>query len=221
MGPKTFWAELWAARWALLDGLLVTAEVSLAVIVLGTLLGLLGGMALTYGWAPLRLLVRAVVDIMRGIPVLVLILFWFYGLALFGVNLPPTWAGIVALAGFCGAHMSEVVRGALQSVPVGQTEAALSIGLRFSQRLAYVILPQAARRMIPPWVNTAVEMVKATTLLSVIGVVELLLATQQTIARNYMTIQFYMAAVALYILMNVAISQLGTLLERRFAHLRY
>jgi polar amino acid transport system permease protein len=84
-----------------------------------------------------------------------------------------------------------------------------------------VILPQATRRMLPPWVNAAVEMVKATTLLSIIGVVELLLATQQTIARNYMTIQFYLAAGALYVALNFAISQLGALLERRFAHLRY
>jgi polar amino acid transport system permease protein len=221
MARGGFWTELWLARWALLHGLAVTAEVAAVVILLGTLLGLAGGLVLAYGWAPLRWLVRLLVDVMRGIPVLVLILFWYYGLALFGVNLPPTWAGIVALGGFCGAHMSEVVRGAIQSVPDGQNEAAKAIGLRFPQRLAYVILPQATRRMLPPWVNAAVEMVKATTLLSIIGVVELLLATQQTIARNYMTIQFYLAAGALYVALNFAISQLGALLERRFAHLRY
>lgn len=128
---------------------------------------------------------------------------------------------MVALGGFCGAHMSETVRGALESIPAGQTEAAKAIGLRFTQRLRYVLLPQAVRRLLPPWVNTGVEMVKGTTLLSIIGVVELLLATQQTIARNYLILQFYFAAGMLYVLVNITISQLGALLERRTAHLRY
>ena len=127
----------------------------------------------------------------------------------------------MALGGFCGAHMSETVRGAIESIPVGQTEAGKAIGLSFWQRLRYVLLPQAIRRLVPPWVNTAVEMVKGTTLLSIIGVVELLLATQQTIARNYLILQFYFAAGALYVLFNFAISQLGALIERRTAHFHY
>ncbi|MGE0726268.1 MAG: amino acid ABC transporter permease, partial [Alphaproteobacteria bacterium] len=161
------------------------------------------------------------VDAVRGIPVLVLILFSYYGLALLGIQISPFTAGVVALGGFCGAHMSETVRGAIESIPVGQTEAAKAIGLRFWQRLGYVLMPQAVRRLLPPWVNTAVEMVKGTTLLSIIGVVELLLATQQTIARNYLILQFYFAAGALYVIVNFTISQAGAALERRFSHLRY
>ncbi|MDX6752340.1 amino acid ABC transporter permease [Geminicoccaceae bacterium 1502E] len=221
MAERTFWTELWNAKWALLDGIAITTELSAYVVVASTILGLLGGLVLVYGWRPAALLVRLYVDVMRGIPVLVLILFWYYGLALFKINIPAFWAGVIALAGFATAHMSEIVRGAIQSVPAGQSEAAKAIGLRFWQRLRYVILPQATRRVLPPWVNTAVEMVKATTLLSIIGVVELLLATQQTIARNYMVIQFYLAATLLYFILNFAISRLGALLERRFAYMRY
>ncbi|MDF1585170.1 amino acid ABC transporter permease [Marinimicrococcus flavescens] len=221
MAERTFWTELWNAKWALLNGIAITTELSAYVVVASTILGLLGGLVLVYGWRPAALLVRLYVDVMRGIPVLVLILFWYYGLALFKINIPAFWAGVIALAGFATAHMSEIVRGAIQSVPAGQSEAAKAIGLRFWQRLRYVILPQATRRVLPPWVNTAVEMVKATTLLSIIGVVELLLATQQTIARNYMVIQFYLAATLLYFVLNFAISRLGALLERRFAYMRY
>lgn len=219
--PGTFLFEAWDARYQLMAGLAVTAQLSVLTIVSGSIAGMIGGIGLTYGPWPIRFLLRVYVDAVRGIPVLVLILFSYYGLALLGIQISAFTAGVVALGGFCAAHMSETVRGSLESIPAGQTEAAKAIGLRFGQRLRYVLLPQAIRRLLPPWVNTAVEMVKGTTLLSIIGVVELLLATQQTIARNYLILQFYFAAGMLYVLVNFTISQLGALLERRTAHLRY
>lgn len=216
-----FWQNAWVARHALLDGLAYTIELSLIVIVIGTVIGAVGGICLRYGTLPLRFLVRAYVDILRGIPVLVLIFASFYGLALLGLDISAFLGGVVALSAFCGAHMSETVRGALASIPEGQTEAAKAIGLKPLQRLWYVVLPQATRRILPPWVNTAVEMVKASTLLSVIGVVEFLLATQQVISRTYEVIPFYLLAGAVYLVLNFTISQLGAALERRFAYLRY
>ncbi|MCC7271034.1 MAG: amino acid ABC transporter permease [Alphaproteobacteria bacterium] len=219
--PGTFLFEAWAARAQLLSGLWVTAQLSILTITAGSLIGAFGGIGLAYGPWPVRVLIRGYVDAVRGIPVLVLILFSYYGLALLGIQISPFTAGVVALGGFCGAHMSETIRGAIESIPIGQTEAAKAIGLRFFQRLRYVLLPQTVRRLLPPWVNTAVEMVKGTTLLSIIGVIELLLATQQTISRNYMILQFYFAAGALYVVVNFIISQLGAMIERRTAHLRY
>jgi polar amino acid transport system permease protein len=220
-GDGGFWHSAWVARHALLDGLAYTVELSVIVIVIGTIIGALGGVCLKYGALPLRFLVRAYVDILRGIPVLVLIFASFYGLALLGLDISAFLAGVVALSAFCGAHTSETIRGAIDSIPQAQVEAAKAIGLRPWQRLRYVIAPQAVRRVLPPWVNTAVEMVKASTLLSVIGVVELLLATQQVISRTYMVIPFYLMAGAIYLALNFIISQLGALLERRFAYLRY
>jgi polar amino acid transport system permease protein len=179
------------------------------------------GVALAYGWWWLRLVARLYVDLMRGIPLLVLILFTYYGLALFGINVPAFWAGVIALGAFAAAHVAENFRGAVQSVPAGQMEAAKAIGLTFGKRLSYVILPQAVRRMLPPWVNTALEIVKGTTLLSIIGVVELLLSAQQAMARNYMIIDFYLLTTALYVAINFTLAQLGASLERRFSYLRY
>jgi polar amino acid transport system permease protein len=219
--PATFWGQLWLARWSLLEGIGLTAAVSVLTILAGTLLGVLGGLALAYGVRPLRWPMRLYVDVMRGIPVLVLILFTYYGLALFRINVAPFWAGVIALSAFSTAHMAETIRGAIQSVPQGQTEAGKAIGLTFWQRFGYVVAPQAIRRALPPWVNTGLEIVKGTTLLSVIGVVELLLATQHAIARNYMVIQFYLTATVLYLVLNFTIAQLGSLLERRFGYLRY
>ena len=219
--PGTFAFELWQARYSLLRGISATMLASGLTIVLATVFGILVGTVLAYGWWPLRLLARLYVDILRGIPVLVLILFTYYGLALFGINVPAFWAGVIALSAFATAHVAETLRGAVQSVPAGQMEAAKAIGLRFTQRLRYVILPQAIRRMLPPWVNTGLEIVKGTTLLSVIGVVELLLSTQQIVARNYMIIDFYLVAGLLYLIINFSIAQLGAALERRFSYLRY
>lgn len=219
--PGSFLYEVWIARWSLLSGLGVTLSTSAVSLAIGTAVGLVAGILLTYAILPLRLVVRLYVDVIRGIPVLVLILFMYYSPAVFKINLPAYWAGVLALAAFCTAHVAETVRGAIQSVPDGQSEAGKAIGLRFLQRLRYIVMPLATRRAIPPWVNTGLEIVKGSTLLSVIGVVELLLATQQSVARNYLTLQFYGAATLVYFAFCFPIGRLAALLERRFAHLRY
>ncbi|SNB74336.1 amino acid ABC transporter membrane protein 2, PAAT family [Arboricoccus pini] len=213
--------EFWVARFSLLAGLWTTVSTSFLTIVIGSALGLVLGLVLAYGIWPLRFLARFYVDVIRGIPLLVLILFAYYGLALFKISVTPYWAGVIALSAFCVSHVAETVRGAIQSVPAGQDEAAKAIGLPFLKRVRYVILPQALRRVLPPWVNTALEMVKGTTLLSVIGVVELLLASQQAIARNYLILQFYLAATLFYFIVNFAIAQLAAALERRFRRFKY
>ena len=105
-------------------------------------------MELSMRWA-----LRGYVDVIRGIPSLVLIFFSFYGTALLGLNISAFAAGVLALAAFCAAHVGELTRGAVQSIPHAQTDAAKSIGLGFWGRLTYAILPQALRRMLPAWVH--------------------------------------------------------------------
>ena len=212
-----FLHELWIARWALAEGFLRTIEVAGAAIVLGSMLGLAVGVALAYGPKPIRWPCRLYVDLVRGTPVLVLVLASFYILAVVGIHFSAVEAGIFALTIFCGAHVAEIVRGALQAIPPGQTEAARSIGLRFPQILALVLLPQAFRQIVPVWINIGAELVKASTLLSVIGVGELLLQTQQIVGRNFMTLQFYSFVGLLYFIVNFGIERLGKRAERRFA----
>ncbi len=212
-----FLHELWVARWALLDGFVLTIAVSTAAIVAGSILGLLVGVSLAHGPRPLRWLCRFYVDAIRGTPVLVLVLASFYVLAVVGIQFSAVEAGIFALAIFCGAHMGEIVRGALQVIPPGQTEAARSVGLRFPHILGLVLLPQALRQIVPVWINIGAELVKASTLLSIIGVGELLLKTQQVVGRNFMTLEFYLLAGFLYFLVNFGIERIGKRAERRYA----
>jgi len=213
--------EIWVALPRLLQGLSVTFELSGISILLGTLFGFLGGVILSYAPRALKLLVRAYVDTIRGIPVLVLIFACFYGLPFVGIQVQSFGAAIIALSAFAAAHITEVVRGGIESIPRAQDEAAKSIGLGFIERQRWVILPQAVRRMLPTWVNAAVELVKGSSLVSLIGVVDLLLATQQAVGRTFIVIPFYLVAALFYFVVNFSMSQSAAFLERRYAYLRY
>jgi len=217
MEPASFLEQIWIARWPLASGVGLTLIISFLAIMAGTILGIAVGISLTYGARPLRWLVRAYTDFIRGTPVLVLVLASYYVLGTIGLQLGPFQAGVLALAVFCSSHVGEIVRGALQAIPKGQTEAAKAIGLTFTGTFIYVLAPQAIRQILPAWVNTAAEMVKASTLLSIIGIGELLLSTQEVIARTFMSLPFYFLAGALYFLINFGIESLGRLVERKMA----
>ena len=199
-------------------GLLVTLMVSVCVLLLGTIIGLGGGLCLLYGARPLRLAVRGYVDGLRGVPQLVLIFAIFYGFPAIGLQLSAIGAGILALSLFCGAHVAEIVRGAVASIPRGQTDAAMGIGLNFRQRLRHVILPQAVVRILPAWVNTAVEIIKSSSLVSLVSVVDLTMAVQQVVGRTREALLFYAVAAALYFILNFTLSMAGQRLEKRFSH---
>ncbi|MDE1166537.1 MAG: amino acid ABC transporter permease [Pseudomonas sp.] len=213
----TWLQELWIARQTLWDGFLASVAVSLLSIICGTVLGVVTGLALTYGRLWMRVPFRIYVDLIRGTPVFVLVLACFYMLPALGLQVSAFQAGAIGLTLFCGSHVAEIVRGALQAIPLGQMEAGKAIGLTFFQSLGYVLLPQALRQILPTWVNSSTEIVKASTLLSVIGVAELLLSTQQVIARTFMTLQFYLFVGFLFFVINYAIELLGRHIEKRVA----
>lgn len=206
----------------LIEGLLLGLQLAVVALLIGTAIGLLCGYARISRHAWLRAVVWGYVEIIRNTPILLLIFFVFFGLPELGIYALDKYASFTfALAIYAGAYLAEVFRAGLSSIPARYLEAAKAIGLRPWQRLRYVVLPQATRRILPPWVNTAVEMVKGSTLLSVIGVVEFLLATQQVISRTYEVIPFYLLAGLVYVALNFTISQLGAALERRFAYIKY
>ena len=217
MNFEFFLADMWAARMNLLEGLWQTILISAGSVILGTLLGVIVGLGLTFGHVAVRVVLRIYTDFLRGTPVFVLILACYYIFSAVGLDLNAFQAGCLALTLFCSSHIGEIVRGALIAIPKGQTEAAKSIGLTFGQTFTSVLMPQAMRQVLPTWVNTATEIVKASTLLSVIGVVEFLLAVQQVISRTYLSLEVYLFAGVVYFLLNFAIEQAGKAVERRVA----
>jgi polar amino acid transport system permease protein len=202
------------------QGLLITLVVSLLVVVLSLIVGGLLGLALVYGPLPLRFLVRAFSDIIRGIPILVLLFFVYYGMPIAGLNLPPFSAAVLALTMFKIAQVIENVRGAIGSIPKGQMDAAKAIGLTFPKRLAYVIVPQAVRRFLPPWINGVTDAVKGSALVSLLGVSDLMYAMQTVIGRTYEPLPLYVLGAVIYFVINYSLSLSSRALERRFAYIR-
>jgi polar amino acid transport system permease protein len=202
----------------LLPGLFNTIQLSIQVILFGTVVGLIGGTLLLFGHPVIRATARAYVDIIRGTPLLVSIFLIFYGIPALGIPVPAFSAAVIALTVFAGAHMSEIVRGAVGSVPRGQTEAAMAIGLPFAARLQFIVFPQAVRRMIPPWVNLCVELIKGSTLVSLVSVTDLMLSAREVLERTAQPVPFFILLAIVYFVMCYGFSRFGGQLERRFAY---
>jgi polar amino acid transport system permease protein len=203
------------------QGLLVTLAVSGLVVTFSLIAGALLGMAASFGPRPVRWLVRIYCDIIRGIPVLVLIFTVYYGLSLLiGVDLNNFIAAVIALTVFAAAKVTETTRGAIQSIHFGQTEAGKAIGLGFWSRMAYIILPQALRRFLPPWINNVTDIVKGSALVSLVGIVELLMSMKQVIGRVYEPMPIYIVGALIYFAINYSLSSLSRRLEGRYAYIR-
>jgi polar amino acid transport system permease protein len=194
--------------------------VSVLTVALSLVAGGALGLGLVYGPWPVRWLVRGFSDVVRGIPILVLIFFVYYGLPVTGLNLQPFSAAVLALTVFKTAQVIENVRGAIGSIPRGQMDAAKAIGLTFPQRLAYVIAPQATRRFLPPWINGVTDAVKGSALVSLLGVTELMHSIQQVIGRTYDALPLYVLGAMFYFVINYTLSTLSRQLERRFSYIR-
>ncbi len=202
------------------QGLIVTIEVSFLVVLISLVLGLVLGVGITFGPRWLYWPIRLYSDFIRGIPVLVLIFFVYYGFPALGLNLDNFTAAVVALTIFKTSHVIEIVRGSIQSIHAGQRDAAKAIGLTFWQQMNYVIFPQAIRRFLPPWINAVTDAVKGSSLVSLIGVVDLMLAVQKVIGRTFEPMPLYITGAIIYFMINYALSSTSRRLEAHFAHVR-
>ena len=201
-------------------GLWVTLQVSFLVVAMSLAAGVVLGAGLVYGPLPLRWLIRGFSDVIRGIPVLVLIFAVYYVLPPLGINFSNITSAVVALTVFATAQVVEIARGAIQSIHHGQMEAGKAIGLRFGQRFAWIILPQAMRRFLPPWINSVTDAVKGSALVSLVGVVDLMLAIQQVIGRIYEPMPLYLLGAFIYFAINYTLSTLSRRLEARYVYIR-
>lgn len=199
----------------LAEGLIVTLQVSAVSAVLGVVLGVVFGLASLSRSRPLRWLIAAYVDFIRGTPLLIQIFLVFFALPMIGIRFDEFWAGVVALSLNAAAFIAEVVRGGVGSVERGQTEAAMSIGMRHRHVLVYILLPQAYRQMIPPLTNELISLVKNSSLLSVISVYELTRAGQSIISVHFVPFEIYTLLALYYYVLIKALSWLSVRLEKR------
>ncbi|MBI0444743.1 amino acid ABC transporter permease [Deinococcus sp. DB0503] len=208
---QTILQSAWQALPTLLAATPITLGYALAAMLLGLPLALLVALARLSRLAPLRWISGVYVSFMRGTPLLVQIFMIYYGLPSFGITVSPLVGGVAALTLNSAAYLSETIRAAILSVPRGQWEAAYSLGLTPRQTLRLIVLPQAARVALPSLGNTLIGLVKDTSLVSVITVVELLRSAQLVIARTFEPFGPYLAAALIY----WAISSLLELVQRR------
>ena len=199
----------------LLRGALSTVLIAVVVTGLGTACGVLVGLLRFTPWPWLGRAVAAVVEVVRAVPLLLLIFFTFFGLPALGLRIPTFPAAILAMSLWMMANTAEVVRGGIQSVSRGQFEAAASAGLTRLQTMRYVILPQAVRRMLPPFVGLTTILIKDTSLAAIIGVFELTRATQETIERTLRSFELYLTAAAIYFMICFPLTQLARWTEAR------
>ena len=206
---------VWDSRQLLWNGLQYSFKLFAVVVVIGTVLGTLIGVGALYGNRAIKGVIRAFVDILRGTPLLVTIFLFFYGLPAYEIDLSAFQAIALALSIFTSAHMSEIVRGAVTSVPRGQTDAAKSLGLSFWQRIGHVILPQAAPIMMGPWTNLVVDVFKGTSLAVLVSQADFHFSVQKRAIAEGHYLAFYSAAMAVYFVICFAISQAGRYATRR------
>lgn len=206
---------VWDNRVLLWGGLKYSFKLFAIVVVLGTALGTLFGVGSLYGNRPIRGVLRAYVDIVRGVPLIVTIFLLFYVPVAYGIDLSPFESIAFALSIFSAAHMSEIVRGAVMSIPRGQMDAAKSIGLTFWPRVLSVILPQAAPVMMGPWTNLAVDMFKATSLAILVSQGDFLFSIQKRATAKGHYLAFYFAAIIVYFVICFTISRAGAWASRR------
>jgi glutamine transport system permease protein len=190
--------------------------ISFGGLVIGFLLGILFGLlSINKHWY-FRWPATTYIEIFRGTPILVQVLFIFYGLPdLVGGPIDPLVAGIAAIALNSGAYISEVVRGGVQSIDRGQTEAGLSLGLSRTQSFWSIVWPQAFRRMIPPLGNQAIVSIKDTSLFSVIGVGELVRQGQVYIANTFTAFEVYFVVALMYLAITLSLSMVLRYMEKR------
>jgi polar amino acid transport system permease protein len=148
-------------------------------------------------------------------PLIVTIFLIFYGLSAYEINFSPFQSIALGLAIFTAAHMAEIVRGSVGSIPAGQTDAAKSLGLTFWPRIRFVILPQAAPLMMGPWTNLAVDTFKATSLAILVSQADFLFSIQKRAIAERAYLAFYLAAIVVYFVCCFAISRAGAWVTRR------
>ena len=199
----------------LAEGIVVTLQVSAIAAVLGLLLGVICGLGALSRSRPVRWLVTAYVDFIRGTPLLIQIFLVFFALPMVGIRFDEFWAGVIALSLNAAAFVAEVVRGGVGSIEKGQTEAAKAIGMRHSQILVFILLPQAYRQMVPPLTNELISLVKNSSLLSVISVYVLTRAGQAIISVHFVPFEIYTLLALYYYALIKALSWLSIQLERR------
>lgn len=207
---------LWEYRSLFATGLLYTLGYTVMCIGLGLLFGLIAGMGQLSRFGVVRWPMKGYVELFRSTPVLVQIIWFYYALpVLLGIEMSPAMAAVLALSLYGGAFYSEIIRGGIISIDVGQTEAARALGMTRFQIMRRVVLPQALRRMTPPLLNQSIMQLKNTSLVSIVALPDLVYQAQAVVHETYRPLETYTLIALMYLAVLVPATSLIKRLERR------
>ena len=195
-------------------GLQATLLYSVMSVGLAIVIGLAAALARLSDIAPLRWLARGYVDVVRGTPALVQIFFIYFGAPAIGIRLGAPTSAVIALGLNSGGYLAEIFRAGILGVDPGQVEAGRSLGMSRTQTLWRIVLPQAARLVVPSTAGEFTNLVKGTSLLSTISITELTRVAQQVVSVTFRPIEAYLAIAVAYFLINAVVAQGGLWLER-------
>jgi len=198
----------------LLEGALVTLEVSLLAILLGIVVGVVLVIAMQTEMRVVHAIARAHISFARGTPLLIQILIVFFVLPAVGLDIPRFWAAVIALSLNSGAYIAEMIRGGLTAIPKGQFEAARALSMPRSLIWRHITLPQVFSLILPPLTVELTALVKGSALISVIGVIEMTRTAQQVIASTYQPVEIWVTVGTLYFAVCFALGTLTRRLER-------
>ena len=218
----TIWGLLKNNYKQLLSGLGITLSLALISFAIAIVIGIIFGMFSVSPYKSLRLISEIFVDVIRGIPLMILAAFIFWGIPNFIESLTGQQspindfvAGTIALSLNSAAYIAEIVRGGIKAVPVGQMEASRSLGISYGKTMRKIVLPQATKLMLPNFVNQFVIALKDTTIVSAIGLVELFQTGKIIIARNYQSFKMYAILAVFYLVIITLLTRLAKRLEKR------
>jgi polar amino acid transport system permease protein len=209
---------LWAYRWLILAGLGVTIAYTVGTILLGLVIGLVTGLLRLSRNPMITTPLVAYVETFRCTPLLVQIVWFYYALpVVLGIDIPAHVAAVLVLSLYTGAFYAEIIRGGVNSIERGQWDAARAIGMRRRQVMRHVILPQAVKRMIPPFMNQSIIQLKNTSLVSTIAVADLLYQGTIITAATYRPLEVYTMVAIIYFLVLFPLTLAAQQVERRLA----
>jgi polar amino acid transport system permease protein len=210
------WSAVWDNIGILLRALGITFKISILAEILSLLIGLAIAIIRVQKSRALRWIAIGFIDVFRAVPLLVLLIWLYYGVTILtGLNFSALQAGVLGLGLLYGANLAEVFRAGLEAVSTGQREAALTLGLSRRQALQSVVLPQAIRIVVPPLGNAWIGVLKDSTLVSILGIQEIMRTAQNTVLENFRPFEIYTTVAVIYLILVLIFSRIIALLERR------
>nr|WP_312578734.1 amino acid ABC transporter permease [Sedimentibacter sp.] len=197
------------------EGAALTLQISALALIISIPIGVIIGLLRVSSNKILSLIAALYVEFMRGVPLLVLLIWIYFVMGQF-LNLGAYWSAVLGLAIFSGAFIAEIVRSGIQSVPRGQLEAARSSGMSYMQAMMLVILPQAVRTVLPPMASQFIILIKDSSLVSTISVVDLTLVGKNLVATTFRSLEVWTFIALLYFVMTFTLSQIIRYFERKY-----